>query len=410
MRIALLALCLTSIAYANDGFALHSGDRVVFYGDSITDNTPYTRYVETFTTTRYPNLNVAFYNAGVGGDRVSGGWMGPIKDRLPRDLFSRRPTVITVMLGMNDASYRSLDQGIFNSYQEGYKHIVDEFHKNAPSAKVWLFRPSPYDDVTRAPGWTEGYNSVLLKYADFVESLAKQNSYGVVDQNAPLIELLTKAKAADPGKASQIIGDRVHPSEAGHYVMAWQVLKAWGASPVVSSVEIDSATGTHRETRTTLSQVVTGPKVSWTQTDSALPFPFAKGNDLVRFVLANSALEEAMNQQPLVVTHLAPGSYTLSIDGKSVGSFTDAQLSAGINLATLETPMMAQAHEVENLVNRRTQIAYNNWRNFENGLGDYKSKARTEAVKALWNLSSDMQAKAHALAKPVARHYELVKN
>src|SRR5262245_31903124 len=107
---------LAAAAQAQLGFALKNGDRVVFYGDSITDNGFYTKYVEAFVRLRYPDMDVRFFNAGVGGDRVSGGWMGPIDERLPRDLFSRKPTVITVMLGMNDGGYQASKPEIENPY------------------------------------------------------------------------------------------------------------------------------------------------------------------------------------------------------------------------------------------------------------------------------------------------------
>jgi hypothetical protein len=41
-----------------------SGDRVVFLGDSITEQNLYTRYVEQYLLCRYPGLKLAFFNAG----------------------------------------------------------------------------------------------------------------------------------------------------------------------------------------------------------------------------------------------------------------------------------------------------------------------------------------------------------
>ena len=94
------------------GFALHDGDRVTFYGDSITEQREYTEDVEEYMLTRYPTWKVSFHNAGVGGDKVSGGWAGPIDLRLDRDVFAWRPSVITIMLGMNDFYYRPDQPGI----------------------------------------------------------------------------------------------------------------------------------------------------------------------------------------------------------------------------------------------------------------------------------------------------------
>jgi hypothetical protein len=47
----LALLCLSAIACAQQ-FHLKDGDRVVFYGDSITDQRLYTTFVETYALTR----------------------------------------------------------------------------------------------------------------------------------------------------------------------------------------------------------------------------------------------------------------------------------------------------------------------------------------------------------------------
>src|ERR1700721_3006325 len=51
-------------------FSLHDGETVVFYGDSITAQRFYTRFVEDFVLTRYPTLHIRFVNAGVPGDTI----------------------------------------------------------------------------------------------------------------------------------------------------------------------------------------------------------------------------------------------------------------------------------------------------------------------------------------------------
>src|ERR1035441_5258563 len=141
-------------------FALHDGDRVTFYGDSITEQREYTEDVEEFVLTRYPGWQVNFHNAGVGGDKVSGGGGGPIDLRLDRDVFAWHPDIITVMLGMNDFYYRPDQPGIYSTFTDGYRHIVESLKKNNPSVRITLIEPSPYDDVTRE---TTGNNAVLLK-------------------------------------------------------------------------------------------------------------------------------------------------------------------------------------------------------------------------------------------------------
>src|SRR3954447_11939642 len=121
MRLARLVVALVLVCPAFAGaedreksFSLKDGDRVVFYGDSITDQRLYTTFAETYVVTRFPKLNVQFVHSGWGGDRVNGGGGGPIDLRLERDVFAYKPTVMTIMLGMNDGRYRAFDQAIFD--------------------------------------------------------------------------------------------------------------------------------------------------------------------------------------------------------------------------------------------------------------------------------------------------------
>jgi lysophospholipase L1-like esterase len=126
------------------GFYLKNNDTVVFYGDSITEQNYYNQWVELYVATRFPSMRVHFYGAGVGGDRVSGGGGGTIDERLARDVFPLKPTVITVMLGMNDGAYQPTTDAIQTAYVTGYEHILASIHANAPAARVrcWGHRRS----------------------------------------------------------------------------------------------------------------------------------------------------------------------------------------------------------------------------------------------------------------------------
>jgi len=63
-RLAVLILFAILSLAAQPAFHLTDGDRVVFYGDSITDQRLYTTFVETYVRTRFPNLNVKFTHSG----------------------------------------------------------------------------------------------------------------------------------------------------------------------------------------------------------------------------------------------------------------------------------------------------------------------------------------------------------
>ena len=72
-------------------YAVRDGDTVVFLGDSITAARKYDRIVENYTLLRFPERKVKFFNAGKGGDTMTGAL-----DRLQREVFDRKATVLTV--------------------------------------------------------------------------------------------------------------------------------------------------------------------------------------------------------------------------------------------------------------------------------------------------------------------------
>ena len=409
MKKATLLLALLP-ALAQAQFALHNGDRVVFYGDSITDQRLYTLYTESFVRTRFPKLNVTFVHSGWGGDMVGGGGGGNIDLRLSRDVLAYHPTVVTVMLGMNDAGYRAFDQPRFDAYTKGYAHIVDRLKTEDPGVRLTLIQPSPYDDVTRAPGFPGGYNGTLLRYSDYVKDLGTRNGATIADLNSPVVQMLQAANAKDASKAQQIIGDRVHPGDAGHLTMAEALLKAWNAPSLVSAVEIDGGKVARSE-NAKVSNLSSAAGLSWTQLDGSLPFWLNLDDPLVRLVLDSSNFVRDLDQQTLRVTGLT-GRQTLSIDGKSVGTFSADELASGINLALLDTPMRAQALRVHELVRNRAEAHNQRWRNVELGwfLGGEKAamKEKTDVLKAFDKYDAALDKEARRVAQPVPHQFTLV--
>lgn len=397
---------------SSSDFALHDGDRVTFYGDSITEQRQYTEDVEEYLVTRYPTWKVSFHNAGVGGDKVSGGWAGPIDLRLDRDVFSWRPSVITIMLGMNDFYYRPDQLGIFAAYTEGYRHIVELIQKSSPNTRLTLIQPSPYDDVTREPLMPGGFNAVLQKYSTFVAQIAREHGAQVADFNSPVTAVLKAINAESPALAQQIIPDRVHPQQGGHWIMAESLLKSWKAPALVTSVVIDAGFKPSAHAANTnvsdlsMAKIKGKWSVRWTQSDEALPLPFPPSeiDPVLGLVLKKSDLVSALDQETLQVHALAPGTYNLLIDGRKIGSFIADQLATGINLATVETPMLEQARLVAFDTERLNNLESAHF-SIVNSSSAVEHTATAEALAAAYLKGVDRQ---RADASPLPHHYELV--
>ena len=335
-------------------FYLHDGDRVTFYGDSITAQRFYTRDVQDFVATRYPGLKVEFHNAGVPGDKVSGGYAGDATTRVSRDVKPWDPTVITVMLGMNDGEYVPPDAKILADYQTGYETLLGLLRDAAPAARVTLLENTPYDEITHGTEF-KGFMATTAQNARATPALASREHLPAVNTYSPTVQLLQRAKLTNPSFASLLVTDRIHPAEPTHWIMAAALMKAWHVDPMVSSVTIAADTHALTESQRTTVTGVTGDstRIEWDQSDEALPLPFNFDNELMNFVLSVSDLFSS-DQEMLRVRGLRAGEYTLHIDSMEVGSFSPDQLDKGINLATMKTPMWQQAREYDGELEQRS--------------------------------------------------------
>jgi lysophospholipase L1-like esterase len=388
-------------------FYLRDGDTVVFYGDSITEQRFYTADVDVYTVTRFPHMQVQFFNAGVGGDRVTGGSGGPVDVRLPRDVFAQKPTVVTVMLGMNDGGYGSLTPEIETKYTQGYEHILASLEQALPGVRISLLGPSPYDEVTRPEGFPGGYNSTLARFAEIDSELARKHNATFIDLNAPFVASLKRAFAINPLATELLLPDRVHPEPTAHWLMAAALLKGWNAPSIVSSTTIDAKQVTTIESRRSHVSDLAAKEsgIAWTELDDALPLPLDHKNAGNHFLLQISDIEQDLDQQLLTVQGLSPGSYQLTIDGTPVSTFTDAELAKGVNLASFNTPMRGQAFRVSWLVRDRDEAHHVRLRMFANQI---KTGVSAEpGASDLSRFEKESQSLIYEAAQPLPHHYQL---
>src|SRR5262249_49669154 len=87
-------------------FFFKPNDRIVFLGDSITQQYQYSTYIELYLTTRMPKGNFTFFNAGIGGDTAGGG-----AGRFQSHVLVEKPTAVTINFGMNDGGYGAFNPG-----------------------------------------------------------------------------------------------------------------------------------------------------------------------------------------------------------------------------------------------------------------------------------------------------------
>jgi len=83
-----------------------------------------------------------------------------------------------------------------------------------------------------------------------------------------------------------------------------------------------------------------------------------RGNETFSRLMAISDIQQALNDEHLTVAGLKPGQYILAIDDRPIGTFSDTDLSAGINLADYHTPMRDQAQSAQWAIRDRVQAHF----------------------------------------------------
>ena len=139
------SVVLLSTAQAEDppammpaDFFFKPNDRIVFLGDSITEQYQYSTDIELYLTTRFPNGNFTFFNAGIGGDTANGG-----AGRFANHVLAEKPTAVTINFGMNDAGYGKFNPDANKTYVTKTTAML-EMAKKA-GARVALISPNAVD-------------------------------------------------------------------------------------------------------------------------------------------------------------------------------------------------------------------------------------------------------------------------
>jgi lysophospholipase L1-like esterase len=340
--------------------AFVAGDRVCFIGDSITHSGFYSDDILLFYATRLPKARFDIFNCGISGDTA----LGAVR-RFEWDIAVHRPTVATIMLGMNDVRRDLYDEMRTSSENRDQQRKAIELHAakmerlatqlDALGCRIIFLTPSIYDQTAKLPEKNYlGVNDALAACAELDRALALRHNGSVVDFNGPMARINAEAQVKDPS-FTITSSDRVHPGEPGHMVMTYLMLKAQGLPGTVAAVVVDAASGKWSGERCTLSNVATdGNTVSFDCLAESLPFPV--GSRAIP-ALALVPFMSELNREPVTITGLDPGRYELLIDGQPVLEASADELSRGVDLAGNErTPQYRQAHRAKAIRDRRHDV------------------------------------------------------
>ena len=345
------------------------GDRVCFIGDSITHQAHYHTQITLFYATRFPGMRLETWNCGLAGDTAAGGVR-----RYAWDIAPHKPTVATIMLGMNDVGrhlYASDKSGPQTAAQR--QKAIDSNTGNMDKlagllakdgTRIIFITPSLFDQTgNQKTDRQTGVNDALKACGEADRKLAAAHHAELVDFNGPMGVINAAGQTKDPDFT--IVGaDRVHPGPVGHLVMAYLFLKEQGLSPTVADMQLDAVScAVLKQDNCAISKLAMDDGTfSFTCLENALPFPVDAANEKA---LELVPFTDRLNRETLKISGLPEGRYEVLIDDRPVLKTTATALKSGVNLATIkETPQYKQAQNVQRLITERALIEGRKLRTF----------------------------------------------
>lgn len=379
LRIGLLVLCtvLLSLCACADPL-LKAGDRVVIYGDSITEQRLYSRYLQQYIYCRYPDLNVTFVNAGWSGDTARGGL-----NRLTRDVLVLKPTVVTLFFGMNDGGYRPVDNNNVPGYRQATEGIIKALQEKG--IRVVVYTPSCVDPDRRKSLLDANYNNTLETLGKNALELAKQYNCPSADVFHPMLAYQNARKTATAGFT--MVPDGVHPDSGGHLVMTNTMLQALGAEAMPPLGTIDMATGKSDDLRV----VSKDPGSITLETTSTARVPFWFDNGNMTAMQASGFM--AMAGQKLTVRGLTEAAYNVMVDGTQIGKFAATDLAAGV---TIPGNYSARGKALHDAIATKETLYYVGWRNLR--LGFPASQTAQQMADSVMKVNDSFDQLLHELA------------
>ncbi|MEK4998172.1 SGNH/GDSL hydrolase family protein [Paenibacillus sp. FSL H7-0918] len=201
-------------------------DVILFQGDSITDwgrnhedasslGVGYAMMVAARLGYLYPEKNLTFINRGIGGNRIV-----DLQGRWDQDCLDLKPTWVSIYIGIND-TWRRFDSGEETTpeqFEASYRDLIERTQKSL-DAKLVLIEPF----VLPVPEDRRTWRQDLDPKIHIVRELARE--YG-----APLVPLDGLFAAASvKAEPAYWAYDGVHPTPAGHALIADAWLKTMGA-------------------------------------------------------------------------------------------------------------------------------------------------------------------------------------
>lgn len=210
---------------------LEKGQKLLFIGDSVTDcertkpegeglfaalGIGYVSFVNGLLQAVYPELGIRVVNKGISGNTVR-----DLKNRWQEDVLEQKADWLSIMIGINDV-WRQYDAPFIKEWHVYLDEYEDTLRKLVTETKSFV-----KEIVLMTPFYLESNEQDQMRrsmdqYGQVVKKIAEEKGCLFIDTQAAFNLVLRELYAAT------IAWDRVHPSTAGHMVLARAFLKEIG--------------------------------------------------------------------------------------------------------------------------------------------------------------------------------------
>jgi len=220
--IYLFPLAAALVSCASQQLALRSSDRIIFFGDSITElGVKPGGYITLLRDTLQQKLpGIELTGAGISGNKVP-----DLQKRLDRDVISRRPTIVFIYIGINDVWHwvlKNLSGTTKEAYADGLRSIITTIQ--ASGGRVILCTPTVIGEKQNG---ANPQDAMLDEYAGLSRRVAEETGAALCDLRTSFVEYLRHHNPADREKGI-LTYDGVHLSDEGNRLVARTMLTALG--------------------------------------------------------------------------------------------------------------------------------------------------------------------------------------
>jgi lysophospholipase L1-like esterase len=210
---------------------IERSQKLLFIGDSVTDcervkpegeglfqalGKGYVSYVDALLQAVYPELGIRVVNKGINGNTVR-----DLENRWQEDVISQNPDWVSIMIGINDV-WRQYDTPFIKEW-----HVYLEEYEDTLRKLVKETKPLVKGMILMTPFYIESneldqMRQSMDQYGLVVKKIAEEKGCLSIDTQAAYNAVLKELYSAT------LAWDRVHPTAAGHMVLARAFLKKVG--------------------------------------------------------------------------------------------------------------------------------------------------------------------------------------